>query len=92
MKKKSSARERFSPLKLPRIRREDIMAGTRPLFLQLRQACIYGGFGRMKAYELIRARRIVAVRLGKKTMISVASIDRFHDSLPKLVLTDEASP
>jgi hypothetical protein len=90
MKKKRPAR--FSPLSLPRIRREDVMAGKRPVFVGMRQACTYGCFGRMKAYELIRAGKIVAVRLGRKTMISVASIDRFHDSLPKLVLGDEASP
>ena len=91
MKKKRNAR-RFSPLKLPRIRHEDVMAGRRPLYLQLRQACTYGCFGRMKAYELIREGKIVAVRLGNRTLIVKASIDKFHDSLPKLTLGDEATP
>lgn len=63
-----------------------------PRYLPLREACRYGGFGRTKAYELIRAGKIAAVHLGNRTMIDTASIDKFHAALPKLTLIDEASP
>jgi excisionase family DNA binding protein len=66
---------------LPRVRRED---GPRPKFLPFAEACRYGGFGRQTAYDLIHAGRINAVKLGRRTIIEVASIDRLHATLPKL--------
>jgi excisionase family DNA binding protein len=92
MKKKPNAK-RFSPLALPRINRDEVTVSrsSRPRFMNLREACSYGGFGRTKAYELIREGKIAAVRLGHRTRIVTASIDKFHDSLPKVTLT-EASP
>jgi excisionase family DNA binding protein len=45
----------------------------------------YLGTGRTRAYELIAAGSITAVKLGHKTMLDLDSIDRFHNSLPAAV-------
>jgi excisionase family DNA binding protein len=89
MKKKRSAKrgtgrlQRLRLLPLPHIRREDAV-GPNPRFLKLSEACRYGGFGRTKAYELINSRTIKGVKMGRHTMVEIASIDRFHASLPRL--------
>jgi excisionase family DNA binding protein len=57
---------------------------VRPRLMAFKEACLYGGFGRWKAYSLIREGKLTAYRMGKKTMIEVASIDRYHASLPKI--------
>lgn len=62
----------------------------RPQMLSFRDALKYGGFGKQKAYELIRARKIDARKMGTRTMIDRRSIDRYHRSLPKLI-DDEAT-
>lgn len=56
----------------------------RPRVVSVNGACRYGGFGKTKCYELIDKGRIAARKFGKKTLIEVASIDRYLDSLPKL--------
>jgi excisionase family DNA binding protein len=50
----------------------------------LKAACTYGGFGRTKAYELIDAGKIDAYKMGHQTMIDLNSVDRYHDSLPRI--------
>lgn len=59
-------------------------AVVRPRLMTFKEACRYGGFGRWKGYALIREGKLTAYRMGKKTMIEVASIDAYHASLPKL--------
>jgi DNA-binding transcriptional regulator YdaS (Cro superfamily) len=54
-----------------------------PLWVHFRDGCKYGGFGKMKAYELIDAGKIDARKMGKRTMLNLESIDRYHASLPK---------
>ena len=51
----------------------------------LRDACKYGGFGKWKAYDLIHAGAIDAYKMGRRTMIDLNSIDRYHGTLPKIV-------
>jgi excisionase family DNA binding protein len=40
--------------------------------------------GMTKVYQLISEERLEAVKLGRRTLIKTASIDRLHKSLPKL--------
>ncbi len=44
-------------------------------------ACRMGGFGRTKAYELLKAGRLQKVKLDKKTLIGGASLRRLMASL-----------
>jgi hypothetical protein len=62
----------------------------RPQMLSFRDALKYGGFGKQKAYDLIRAGKIDARKMGRRTMVDRRSIDRYHKSLPKLI--DDAVP
>lgn len=79
MKRKRIAKRRA----MPAIGCEDTKA-LRPRLLPFKEACLYGGFGRWKAYALIREGKLTAYRMGKKTMLDVGSIDRYHESLPKI--------
>ena len=45
----------------------------------------YAGVGRTRAYELIAAGLIRAVKLGNSTLIDLDSVDQFHASLPPVV-------
>lgn len=55
-----------------------------PRFLDFKKACEYGGFGKWKAHELIKAGKIDARKMDRRILINRASIDRYHDSLPKV--------
>jgi len=41
------------------------------------------GIGRTKLFELLKDKRLTAVRLGRKTLIPVAELERFAAALPK---------
>ena len=47
---------------------------------------MYGKFGVTKAYELIEAGLIDAYKDGRKTLLDLDSIDRYHRSLPRLIM------
>jgi excisionase family DNA binding protein len=53
-------------------------------YMSLNGACEYGNFKRTFAYKLIESGKITARKLGKRTLIERASVDRFLRSLPKL--------
>jgi hypothetical protein len=65
---------------------DGVLVDKRPRLALLKVACQYGGFGRVKAYELIHEGKIDAYKMDHRTMIDLDSIDRYHDSLPKLTL------
>lgn len=44
----------------------------------------YGGFGRTKAYELIAEGKIMAVKMGSRTLIDLDTVDAYHKSLPMI--------
>lgn len=47
------------------------------------QACAMLGVGRSKLYELINAGHLDTAKLGTRTLVRVASIKAFSDSLAK---------
>src|ERR1700759_5149224 len=49
-----------------------------------KDGCRYGKFGKTKAYELIAQERIMAYKMGGKTLIDLDSIDEYHASLPRV--------
>jgi excisionase family DNA binding protein len=53
-----------------------------PPFVPVKEACVVGGFGRSKLYEVLGAGRVRAVKLGSKTLIDTASLLTYLDSLP----------
>lgn len=53
-------------------------------FMPLDEACEYAAFGRTTAYQLIRKGKIVARKLGARTVIDRRSLDKFLDTLPKV--------
>jgi Helix-turn-helix domain len=86
MKKQPQRRANARRKPLTPVRREaTVTVGValgRPRLLLFKEACRYGGFGKSKAYALIREGKIAAFKMDKRTMIDVASIDAFHASLP----------
>jgi hypothetical protein len=50
----------------------------------LKKALERGGFGRTKAYELIKNGKIIAYKMGGQTMVDTDSIDSYHMSLPRI--------
>jgi excisionase family DNA binding protein len=68
----------------PPITQVDPGPGRRRL-INLKTACAYGGFGRTKAYELINAGVIEAYKMGHQTMVDLATLERYHASLPRMI-------
>jgi hypothetical protein len=62
----------------------------RPRLVPFRDGCKYGGFGKSKGYELMHTGKIKGSKMGKRTMLDLESIDRYHASLPKI--TPDGSP
>jgi helix-turn-helix protein len=54
-------------------------------YLTMRDACDYGKFGRSQAYNWIRQGALQIKKLGNKTLVSKASIDRLLADLPRVV-------
>ena len=53
------------------------------LNVNILQACAMLGSGRSKLYEIINNRQLETVKLGTRTLVRVASIKAFSDSLAK---------
>lgn len=53
-----------------------------PKYISITAACARYGCKKTKLYELLRAKRIAAVKLGTRTLVVVASGDAFFASLP----------
>jgi hypothetical protein len=68
------------------IRRGGPMSDEKPKrnLITMKATLAKGGFKRTKAYELINAGIIVAYKMGHTTMVDADSIDRYHDSLPRI--------
>ncbi len=60
------------------------MSGVTPKLLVLKDACTYGGFGKKKAYRLIRAGKIDAYKMEGRVVVDRATVDRYLASLPKV--------
>lgn len=82
--KKRSAKRRAPQPRAVAPPNASVTETTSPRLMSLNDACRYGGFGRMKAYELIHTGKIIAVKLDHRTMINVASIDAFIATLPRV--------
>lgn len=54
--------------------------------VKVKEALVYGRFGRTKLYELIAAGKIEAYKDGGTTLVDLDSIDRYQASLPQLRL------
>ncbi|QHO78061.1 hypothetical protein ACH79_41300 [Bradyrhizobium sp. CCBAU 051011] len=52
--------------------------------IPLKKALERGGFGRTKAYELIRKGKIIAYKMEGQTMVDADSIDAYHMTLPRI--------
>jgi len=52
------------------------------------EACEALRVGRTKLYELIAARKLKAVALGGKTLITRSEVERFLNTLPSILLRD----
>jgi hypothetical protein len=57
--------------------------GMRPLLVPTERAFRALGIGRTKGFELIRDGRLVARKIGSKTLVEVESMRRFAASLPR---------
>ena len=52
--------------------------------IPLKKALERGGFGRTKAYKLIKKGKIIAYKMEGRTMVDADSIDAYHMSLPRI--------
>ncbi|WP_416909161.1 MAG: helix-turn-helix domain-containing protein [Polymorphobacter sp.] len=55
-----------------------------PLNVSIVEAARILGVGRSKAYELLAAGKLEGVKLGARTLVRVASIKAFSDSLDRV--------
>lgn len=55
------------------------------------ELAVLAGCGRDKLYEAIRDKKLVAKKLGRRTLICRGDADRFLDSLPALELGQPAA-
>jgi hypothetical protein len=53
-----------------------------PPYVPVKQACVVGGFGRSKLYEVVGHGLVRAVKLGSKTLIDTASLLAYLADLP----------
>lgn len=51
-------------------------------FGDVKVTCARYGFGKTRAYELLRDKKIRARKLGSKTLIEFASVDEYLATLP----------
>jgi excisionase family DNA binding protein len=72
-------------LELKRIKLFEKPTGVRRL-VPLKEACAYARMGRDTLYKWIRAGRIDAYKDGSRTLIDLNSVDKFHNSLPRIML------
>lgn len=52
-----------------------------PLMFQVSEACKRLGIGRTLLYELLRDGQLIGVRIGRRTVIPAAELDRFASDL-----------
>jgi excisionase family DNA binding protein len=59
------------------------MAPVPRLLLSVEEAAAACGIGRTRMYELLRADRIIGIRIGRRTLVPVTSIEWFVEQLKK---------
>lgn len=69
----------------PRLRAGDVSTMN---YVTLNEACVRACCKRSKMYALIRAKQIVARKLGTRTIVEIKSIDEYLASLPRLHSSD----
>jgi len=55
-----------------------------PLAVTIREAVRISGMSRTRIYELIRARRLEAIKAGRRTLILMQSLAAYLASLPRV--------
>ena len=50
-----------------------------PLTVRIPEACRMTGIGRSKLYELIKAGEIETIKVGSRTLVTVAGLEEFLD-------------
>jgi excisionase family DNA binding protein len=58
-----------------------------PALLRINDACRFIGLGRSKLYELIAQGEISVVKIGTRTLVPMASLEKFVRSLPSMRTT-----
>jgi excisionase family DNA binding protein len=61
-----------------------------PIAISISNACRYIGCGRTLLYELIGNKQISAVKLGRRTLVPVASLHAYVASLPSAQIKPKA--
>ena len=56
---------------------------TEPLAVSISEACHMLGIGRSKLYELIAAKDVPLIKLGRKSLVPVASLRAFIENKAK---------
>jgi excisionase family DNA binding protein len=56
-----------------------------PLYLSPKETCRAGSFSSTTLYRLIAAEKLVAVKVGSKTLIEVESLKTYLASLPRFI-------
>ena len=59
------------------------MSDLKARLITMKSACVRGGFGKTRAYELINDGTLKAYKMGHTTMIDPDTIDAYHASLPR---------
>jgi excisionase family DNA binding protein len=83
-KRRKTKTPRAMPLE--QLRLSDKPAGVRRL-VEVKEACRYGHTKKTRLYQLLRAKKIVGYKDGKRTLIDLNSFDDYHNSLPQVLLT-----
>jgi hypothetical protein len=71
-----------SPHGEPGSARAPPIVASLPPFVPVKAACVVGGFGRSKLYEVVGAGHVRAIKLGSKTLIDTASLLTYLEGLP----------
>jgi|GEM_PF-3360309 excisionase family DNA binding protein len=67
---------------MPESSRSAVAIRPEPIAISIADACSYIGCGRSLLYELIGNKQISAVKLGRRTLVPVASLHAYVASLP----------
>lgn len=57
---------------------------NKPLAVDIREAQRLSNIGRTRLYDAIRDGKVEARKAGRRTLVIVASLEKFLDSLPRL--------
>jgi excisionase family DNA binding protein len=62
------------------------MESSQPVrrWASVKQAALYGGIGLSKAWELVRRGDILAVRVGRRVLVDLGTLDQFYLACPRM--------